>query len=859
MRLILDGIEKDIYVGIVSEERTGDPAKTMVVSVNEMTATSVAIDSQVPEFVRHDHPKFVQFLKSYYDWMEIKNNTTHNTKRIRQYSDIDSSSEQFEDELHKQFLVNIPKTILASKPQVLKNIRDFYRAKGTEKSFKFFFRAMYDSPAEFYYPRTDILKLSDGKYIRQKSIKVRLLTGQASLIQNSIVVGQTSGTSAYVDVCKTIETQDGIFYELFLNKSSISGNFVANEVILIKDNQQNVLVSSKVLPVIKSVEFITDTETNRPKTGLGYQYGDSFVINTSSGKMGLIAVSSIAENGSLKALTIKDFGLNYSEQPFLADLNVDIANTPEKFSLSCDSFDVQLRVEDSVCVLTISGFRNDTEVKTILQHFVTNSTVKLISNSGTATYKIDQQINFYNKKLIFYLTSESVFLSQDFVASLKRIDSVVGSGATVRISTGVFCDYPGYYVSNNGQLNETKYIQDGEFYQQFSYVVYTKESAETYRTYLKDMIHPLGLKFYGGLRDPVLVEGKAKTPPNEFVTLKMQQYPRRTLFPDVPVPRLCLMRRHAEGDETILRENIDYTILPKGNSAPYNSFHFSIKLFNTSQPGEYILLFRNFQNKLTIKSISTTQGQNTFPLPFEISPIRYEDVVIPHTIDLKTPMFNKPSFFEKSPALDGIKHVTKTTYIKTSSFRTFESFPLGASLKSVYRERFRYSPAENMTQDLTVLDGSWDSYWGNSQSPGFQYANTQIAHFKHMIPKCLDYGDVPDMLIVKNGRILKDNVDYIIVGKNNNPWSRPYYCIRLLNLDVSSNVPANLDTFEVIFRDVSARRIITKRLTHNSGASANHDVIEIPHPISMLRPECRINIMPDAVIRRGILVEAILE
>ena len=31
------------------------------------------VDSQVPSFVGEDHPKFVQFLKAYYEWLEDSN------------------------------------------------------------------------------------------------------------------------------------------------------------------------------------------------------------------------------------------------------------------------------------------------------------------------------------------------------------------------------------------------------------------------------------------------------------------------------------------------------------------------------------------------------------------------------------------------------------------------------------------------------------------------------------------------------------------------------------------------------------------------------------------------------------------
>ena len=106
---------------------------------------------------------------------------------------------------------------------------------------------------------------------------------------------------------------------------------------------------------------------------------------------------------------------------------------------------------------------------------------------------------------------------------------------------------------------------------------------------------------------------------------------------------------------------------------------------------------------------------------------------------------------------------------------------------------------------------------------------------------------MPDILVSKNGKILNDNVDYIIVGKHNNPWTRPNYCIRLLG----SNAPiASSDVFDVVFRDANTNKIVSKRLQLNL-QNGNTTIVEIPHTPTIIRPETRINIMPDGIVSRG--------
>jgi hypothetical protein len=905
--------------GINSEEAQGDPSKIIVSSVFSIPSTSASIDTQLPEFVRQDHPKFVTFLKSYYDWLEIKDNTSHNIKRITQYADIDSAIDQFDEALHKQFLVNMPRTLAAEKPQILKNIKQFYRAKGTEKSFKFFFRALYDSPTEFYYPRQDILRLSDGKYIRQRSVRVSLLTGSSDLLKGTRIVGQTSKISAYVDRCMTIPTIYGTYYELFLNISSITGTFSANEILECRDSNQNVLATAKLLPVLSSVEIVNNPDTDRPQSGAGYKLNDTFYAETQKGRLGTIRVSSIDSSGSIKKVAISDFGVNYPRSSFDIALEYPIAHKDVKLSLSSNvydfSFEKQSQTGDSI--FTISNIKNDDDKSNIEKHLISNSTINITSEVGSHRFLITKVLNLLQSRIILFIKPiNSSQIPDNFDADIRSIESVVGSGAVVRVSTSVFCDYQGYYISNNGQLSETKYLHDGEFYQQFSYVVYNRESTDTYRTYLKDLIHPLGLKFYGGFRDAQKITQKVDTVRNSPVVRKFQQHPRKSLFHNIPVPDFRLIK-----NGIIQIENKDYTVLPKGAESPYNPLYFSVRLFGIkpTSTDTYHIIFRNGPGTILVKELNTPQNESVVVLPFDIPLRRYESQILPYAIDLKAPALGKPKTTDKCPALDGIKAVRNTQTVRISNVFLDDAKQLGASRRSIYRDRFRYLPTENMlnTKDgfvealnqieqdradkysdysptfvtytptydasLDQTPGSWldsfvdgdqsipttyntfhpDSektrnldnakYWNDPNNQLKQIANTQIRHFKYVIPKSLELGDVPDMLIVKNGIILRDNYDYLIIGKNNNPWSRSHYCIKLLD---EQTLPINTDKYEVIFRHANSKRILTKTLLHSSDVGDdNRAIIEIPHSVSIQSPNNRINIMPDVIVSRGIGIE----
>ena len=160
---------------------------------------STVLSSQFPDFVSEDHPKFIAFMKAYYEWMESQRNVLHDSHRLKSYQDIDESIDVFTDQFFKEFLVNIPRDVVVNKATLLKNIRQFYRAKGTEKSYKLFFRMLYNSNTEFYYPRVDILKTSDGKWIQNNSIRLFLIKGTPNELISKRIKGRISNSSAFVE------------------------------------------------------------------------------------------------------------------------------------------------------------------------------------------------------------------------------------------------------------------------------------------------------------------------------------------------------------------------------------------------------------------------------------------------------------------------------------------------------------------------------------------------------------------------------------------------------------------------------------------------------------------------------------
>ncbi len=123
-------------------------------------------------------------------------------RELTESQDIDSSeSGLIDDSWKKEFYTNIPKSTVVNRRQLLKRMKQVYRSKGNEASFGWLFRSLYaKEDIEFYYPKSDLLKLSDGTWALDKSIKV--ITSSASnlpLFTGRKIQGNLSKCTAIVE------------------------------------------------------------------------------------------------------------------------------------------------------------------------------------------------------------------------------------------------------------------------------------------------------------------------------------------------------------------------------------------------------------------------------------------------------------------------------------------------------------------------------------------------------------------------------------------------------------------------------------------------------------------------------------
>lgn len=355
------------------------------------------IKEQFPLFVQTDYPKLVLFVKAYYEWMEQEGNVGYLTSKLDTVWDIDRNLEEFYSHFKNTYLDSFPELFAVNdsgnkpnKKTLLKKIRDFYGNKGTESSYKFLFRVLYDSDLEFYYPKNDILKASDGVWIEPRSIKTTVTNGTDLFGGKGGQIFQYNGqqlvASAFINSVVQYAFNGVPVSEFFI--TDINGTFLPNRIVkIVKDSSE---WSETAYPVLG--EFFIDLP------GEGYRVGDAVTVVDSTGKGFSAKIDQVGLAGGVKKIGISNSGVNYSG-------------------------DIVLNI---------------------------------FSETGSQTAR------------------------------------VLGLRSAVT-------QYTGYFSGNRGKASSNKKIQDGHYYQDFSYELKSAVSIDTYFSVLKDIIHPTGMRMFGSI------------------------------------------------------------------------------------------------------------------------------------------------------------------------------------------------------------------------------------------------------------------------------------------------------------------------------------------------------------------------
>jgi hypothetical protein len=264
--------------------------------------TSTKLRAIIPDFMEEDYPVFVQFLRAYYEWMEQEGQAQGELNRLVAYRDIDSTLDAFLKHFRDFYLNLIPADSAVTPQRLLTYIRSLYRSKGSEQSYRLLFRLIYNKDVELYYPSDQVLKSSDGRWVRETSIKCVYTPDQNSFVGKRIK-GQTS--NAVVRVDSVNDYFEGPFHvtEFFVNPDSLSGTFTVGETVTTIDGDTH---STTVYGVITGIMVNSGGTSYVPGDGVRFLEGLA-----GGGGVGAAAEVHTIGTDAITGISIQDAGEGY--------------------------------------------------------------------------------------------------------------------------------------------------------------------------------------------------------------------------------------------------------------------------------------------------------------------------------------------------------------------------------------------------------------------------------------------------------------------------------------------------------------------------------------------------------------------
>jgi len=443
-----------------------------------MTINKLAplIRSQLPSYAHDKYPTFVSFITTYFEWLDEENNYSYFLNEFKSNIDIDQSNDNFVEQFLQEFVEGIPTFDLKiPKNELVKLIREFYISKGTEESFKFIFRVLYNKDVDISYPRDYVLSSSDNTYGGDFIMNVsRDINKEYFITDDSIIYiyDKLSGLRAFVDqLQEKIDVLGNHYFQAYL--SSFDNGLYNQEDMELKLQIDDIIYNTTVIRTINGIDVIDP--------GIAFTVGDDVYIDTDliNGNSDFFTKITAVTKGRIETVDIDDIGDNYVVGDFIDVVNKHLT-TGFGFSATV------AKIGGSGGVLSID-----------------------ISNGGFE-YE-DEQSGYITSNFsgIEPLIPASFTLKGDGLGSIKRFEIqnsgiIYDEGSVVLKTTGgrdedlipIFSNIfetPKSTANQKGFTSYNNVLTDSWYYQYFSYLVSSYEQPNQWKHIIKKILHPAGL------------------------------------------------------------------------------------------------------------------------------------------------------------------------------------------------------------------------------------------------------------------------------------------------------------------------------------------------------------------------------
>jgi len=379
-------------------------------------------------------------------------NPVENLQQLLNYTDPDHTISDFLSQMKEEFLNTIPTNTdeAVDTRKLIKNIKSLYRAKGTEKAHKAFFKILFNEPSEIYTPTDDMLRVSGGKWATQNFIRCTQTTAQ-SVNDSIFLVGQTitqpnnpadatiNTATAVVENITKFQEGSNIIIEVEVNKETTTGTFVNGVEI---SGQSNVDPDTEIK--LNVSQALSDTSITNDGSTL--TVGDEATVTGGAGAGARIQVLDISGAG-VSEVIVNVVGSNYEEDDAITfssgTAEAKIAIVGGGFAPETGSVDIHVELESG----TITGGGSG---DLLLEDDTTGASEKFLDS---ASQMVENEVKMELENEVGHLLSED-----DGGTQVAERDYILNQEHELDVPYGV--EDNDHIVQEDKTQNDTEYTGD---------------------------------------------------------------------------------------------------------------------------------------------------------------------------------------------------------------------------------------------------------------------------------------------------------------------------------------------------------------------------------------------------------------
>lgn len=381
-----------------------------------VSTTSQFIENQFPDIFRTEGDTLVAFVKAYYEYLEQNSDASTRVSRdLLKNTDIDTTLDEFIIHFKEKYLKDFPFVTATDKRFLIKNIMDFYRSKGSERSLQLLMRLVFNEDVELYYPGSDILRPSASKWYVPYYLEAST-SNKAMLFTDTQIVGTTSKAKAFVEGVVRKMVNGKLIDIIYL--SNIRGRFIEGDILT---NDGNLEGCPRVLGSLVDITLTNGGQDNR--------IGDVFDVISSEGKKGKARVSQTQDATGLIRFEIEDGGFGFSSDSLTQVYVSDGVLKGNNESLGFLDFESVYQPIEEIRTLSSEDINASAQIGDYVVGYgpsggvVANSTIVAISNTNSSFDIVDSSSSY--SKIDLYV-NDGTFTEQITIGLVSNTDFYIG-------------------------------------------------------------------------------------------------------------------------------------------------------------------------------------------------------------------------------------------------------------------------------------------------------------------------------------------------------------------------------------------------------------------------------------------------